>query len=194
MGRVTLSVYAEIMKIYTKRGDQGETDLLGGERVSKDHARVWAYGEIDELNAWLGVAIAHIDQSDFIEILRNVQRSLFVLGAYLATPSAERRAKMGIAEPSADEVARLEAQIDCFEMELPPMHNFVLSGGHVSAGMLHYARTLCRRAERRVIALAHDESLAPALVQYLNRLSDLLFVMARLANQRVGVQDIPWLS
>lgn len=182
------------MKIYTKRGDQGETDLLGGERVSKDHTRVWAYGEIDELNAWLGVAIAHIDHPDYIEMLRQVQSSLFVFGAYLATPNAERRAKMKIAEPSVDAVVHLEAQIDRFEQELPPMHNFVLPGGHVSAGMLHYARTLCRRVERRVIALAHEEALAPALVQYLNRLSDLLFVMARLANQRAGVQDIPWPS
>lgn len=181
------------MKIYTKRGDQGETDLFGGERVLKDHPRVWAYGEIDELNAWLGVVIAHTDQSDLIALLQDIQRSLFDLGAYLATPSAERRAKAGIGAP-AGAVKKCEASIDHFEMELPAMCNFVLPGGHVSAGMLHYARAVCRRAERRVITLAGEEEIAASVLQYLNRLSDLFFVLARVANKRAGVPDITWSS
>ena len=187
-------VYAEAMKIYTKHGDQGETDLFGGERVFKDHPRVWAYGEIDELNAWLGVAIAHTDQTDFIELLQNIQHALFDLGAYLATPSAERRAKSKIAEPEAGAVKHLEDCIDRFETELLPMRSFILPGGHVSAGMLHYARTVCRRAERRLIALTREEEVAETALQYLNRLSDLLFMMARVANKRAGIQDVVWSS
>ncbi len=187
------SVYAQAMKIYTKRGDQGETDLFGGERVSKDHLRVWAYGEIDELNAWLGVAIAHTDQADLVALLQDIQRSLFDLGAFLATPSEERRVKVGIEAPAAA-VGKLEEHIDRFEDELPKMHHFVLPGGDAFAGMLHYARTVCRRAERRVIALAREEAIAPPVLQYLNRLSDFFFVLARVANKRAGVQEVPWSS
>jgi cob(I)alamin adenosyltransferase len=179
------------MKIYTRRGDSGETDLFGSGRVAKDHLRVEAYGAVDELNAVLGTcgAAAPGDLGDRVQA---IQRALFSLGAYLATPEARHREAMGMHEPSDASIAALEAQIDALETELAPLERFVLPGGTPAAAAFHVARTVCRRAERIAVALDRAESLAPSAVRYLNRLSDLLFVLARVANRRAGVPDVEW--
>lgn len=182
------------MKIYTRRGDAGETDLFGGERVAKDHGRVAAYGAVDELNAALGLAAAQSAHEDVRSLAHGIQGTLFDLGAYLATPDAARRAKSGVPEPGADEVAELEAQIDAFEKELEPLRRFVLPGGTAAAAAFHVARTVCRRAEREGVALDRVEPLGDAALAFLNRLSDLLFVLARVENRRAGVPDVEWLG
>lgn len=180
------------MKVYTKRGDGGETDLFGGERVAKDHVRVEAYGALDELNAVLGLALAISEQADLVEACRRIQGELFDLGAHLATPSAEHRQKYGVPAPRAADVEALEAHIDALEAELEPLKNFVLPGGTQAAAAFHQARTVCRRAERAAVALGREEALDPVALRYVNRLSDLLFVMARVENRRAGVADVPW--
>lgn len=180
------------MKIYTKRGDQGETDLLGGGRVSKDCARVEAYGAVDELNACLGRCAAESHHDDLREIVQDIQSLLFELGGYLAAPDAERRERASIPQPQDPDVERLEAHIDALEAELEPLKRFILPGGTLAAAALHLARTVCRRAERRAVALHQLEPLSAAALRYLNRLSDLLFVMARVENRRTGVADVEW--
>lgn len=180
------------MKIYTRRGDLGETDLIGAGRVPKDHPRVDAYGTVDELNAALGCAAAATAQADLRGLLEGVQRALFSLGAYLATPEERHRAAAGIRAPSELEVTELEARIDRFEGELTPLERFVLPGGTPAAAAFHVARTACRRAERCVVSLDRLEPLEPTAVRYLNRLSDLLFVLARVENRRAGVPDVEW--
>jgi cob(I)alamin adenosyltransferase len=178
------------VKIYTKRGDHGETDLFAGGRVPKDALRVEAYGEVDELNAALGVAAAASTQTDVFELLRRIQGSLFQLGARLATASPDRgRSASGIGDR---DVEALEEAIDRCETELEPLRSFVLPGGGPAAALLHAARTVCRRAERRVVQLAREAIVDDVLLRYLNRLSDLLFVLARLENRRSGVTEIPW--
>jgi len=178
------------VKIYTRRGDHGETDLFAGGRVPKDALRVEAYGEVDELNASLGVAAAASEQSDVIELLQCIQRHLFQLGARLATASADRG---GAASGVGDgDVEALETSIDRHEAELEPLRSFVLPGGSPAAAALHAARTVCRRAERRVVQLAREEQVEEVVLRYLNRLSDLLFVLARLDNHRSGVAEIEW--
>lgn len=180
------------MKIYTRRGDRGETDLIGAGRVPKDHPRVGAYGAVDELNAALGSAAALTPHGDVRALLEAVQRHLFSLGAYLATPEERHRAPAGIRAPTDLEVTELEARIDTFEGELPPLQRFVLPGGTPVAAALHVARTVCRRTERILVSLDRAERLEPTAVRYLNRLSDLLFVLARLENRRAGVPDVEW--
>jgi cob(I)alamin adenosyltransferase len=180
------------VKLYTRRGDLGETDLIGAGRVSKDHPRVDAYGAVDELNASLGCAAALTAQADLRALLEEVQRALFTLGAYLATPEERHRAPAGIRAPADAEVAGLEARIDALEGELAPLQRFVLPGGTPAAAACHVARTVCRRAERCVVSLGRAEPLEPAAVRYLNRLSDLLFVLARVENRRAGVPDVEW--
>jgi cob(I)alamin adenosyltransferase len=180
------------VKIYTRRGDSGETDLFGSGRVPKDHLRVEAYGAVDELNAVLGAAAAATDAADLRRSVESIQRALFSLGAYLATPEARHRESMGMHEPSAAAIDALEAQIDALEAELAPLERFVLPGGTPAAAGFHVARTVCRRAERIAVALDRAEPLAPNAIRYLNRLSDLLFVMARVANRRAGVPDVEW--
>lgn len=182
------------MKVYTRRGDRGETDLFGGERVGKHHPRVDAYGEVDELNAVLGTAAAASPNEDVRALLQRIQSALFDLGAYLATPDAAHRAKAGLAGVGPDEVDGLERAIDGFEEELEPLRSFILPGGTPAAAAFHVARTVCRRAERRVVDLDRSDPLEPAPLQYLNRLSDLLFVLARLENRRAGVSDVAWVS
>ncbi len=182
------------MKIYTKRGDQGETDLLGGGRVSKDCARVEAYGAVDELNACLGQCAADLTHDDLREMIQDIQSSLFDLGGYLASPDTERREKVSIPQPEDPDVERLEARIDLLEGELEPLKRFILPGGTRAAAALHLARTVCRRAERREITLHRLEPLSAAALRYLNRLSDLLFVMARVENRRAGIADIEWVG
>ena len=180
------------MKIYTRRGDSGETDLFGGPRVAKDALRVAAYGDVDELNAALGDCAAATEHIDLRDLVRRIQGLLFDLGATLATPDPERRTKSGVPEPGAEDVELLEAHIDELEGELEPLRRFVLPGGCRAAAAFHVARTVCRRAERRTVALHRDSPLSEASLCTLNRLSDLLFVMARVENRRAGVPDVEW--
>lgn len=180
------------MKVYTRRGDGGETDLFGGPRVSKDDLRVEAYGAVDELNAVLGECRARTSEADLRRIVEHVQGLLFDLGAVLATPDAKRREKSGVPELAPSDVDELEAHIDALEQELEPLKRFILPGGCASAAAFHLARTVCRRAERRLVALGREETLDGPGLRYLNRLSDLLFVMARAENHRAGVPDIEW--
>ena len=181
-----------VVKIYTKRGDRGETDLFGGERVGKDHQRVEAYGAVDELNSVLGMAGAASSQEEIGELVQGLQSTLFDLGAYLASPDAERRAKSRVPEPRAEDVQVLEKQIDAFESELEPLRGFILPGGTAAAAAFHLARTVCRRAERRAVSLDRADALDPLALRFLNRLSDLLFVLARVENHRAGVPDVDW--
>ena len=180
------------MKVYTRRGDGGETDLFGAGRVAKDAPRVEAYGAVDELNATLGGAAAACGDGDLRELLERTQALLFALGGVLATPDAAHRAKVGMPEPTKDDVTELERRIDAFERELSPLERFVLPGGTPAGAALHVARTVCRRAERRCVELARQEDVGAESVAFLNRLSDLLFVMARVANRRAGVPDVEW--
>jgi cob(I)alamin adenosyltransferase len=179
------------MKIYTKTGDAGETGLWGGLRVSKDSLRVHAYGTADECNAAVGMARASGLDAGLDAILGQVQNQLFVVGADLATPG-EGGANIPRVGPS--EIGFLEAQIDALESELEPLKQFILPGGTLAAAQLHLARTICRRAERWAVSLAQAESLSSDVLRYLNRLSDLLFVAARVANARAATPDVPWAS
>ncbi len=178
------------MKIYTRTGDDGTTGLLGRSRVPKHDVRVEAYGSVDELNAVLGAAHAQDAGGLFGELVPGLQAALFEIGAELATPDPEVREKL--ARISDAEVAALEREIDRLEADLAPLTHFILPGGTPLAAGLHHARTVCRRAERRVTALAARESVSGAIVRWLNRLADLLFVMARWANARAGVPDRRW--
>jgi len=184
------------MKIYTKAGDSGDTALFGGARVSKDAPRVEAYGTLDELNACLGVALASLDEAtaELHPVLRRIQSELFDLGAELATPPERQGDKLTARLVSAGpaQVEALEQAIDRYELSLSPLRSFVLPGGTAAAAGLHMARTVARRAERRVVSLAAQEAVNPELVRYMNRLSDLLFVLARTANRLAGVDDVPW--
>ena len=180
------------MKVYTRRGDAGDTDLFGGGRVGKEDVRVEAYGAVDEANAAIGVAAAHSTHADLLAICRDVQDRLFDLGGTLATPDPEKRERSGVPAVGAADVEALELQIDALESELPPLQRFVLPGGSPAAAAFHVARTVCRRAERRCVALHRREPLDAASLGWLNRLSDLLFVMARVENRRAGVGDVPW--
>lgn len=179
------------MKIYTKTGDRGDTGLFGGARVSKASARVEAYGNLDELNAALGVCRAHGLPAEIDAVVASAQVDLFALGAELATVSG-KEASLGIALVGDAEIARLEGAIDASEAQLPPLKSFVLPGGAAGAASLHLARTVCRRAERSLVALRDQDPVRGELVIYLNRLSDLLFSLARQANLRAGVDDVPW--
>jgi cob(I)alamin adenosyltransferase len=181
------------MKIYTKTGDRGDTGLFGGGRVSKACARVDAYGEVDELNSVIGLARSEPFDREVDALLEQVQSRLFDLGAELAT-SPDSKVELGIALVSEDEVVRLEQAIDRAETELAPLKTFILPGGSRAAAALHLARTVCRRAERKLVALSESETIRAECLRYLNRLSDTLFVLARLANHRAGVADQPWVG
>lgn len=178
------------MKIYTKTGDAGETSLFDNTRVSKADPRVDAYGEVDELNACLGAARAAGLDPEISGMLEVVQKELFAIGARLADPSHRIAARVTKADVVDTQIARLEATIDRLEDGLPPLRRFILPGGSTGGSLLHLARTVCRRAERRIVSLA--EPADPIVVVYLNRLSDLLFVMARAANHRSGVPETEW--
>jgi cob(I)alamin adenosyltransferase len=183
------------MKVYTRKGDQGETSLVGGLRVRKDSDRVEAYGTVDELNAALGMACADLGDPDLCAWVAVIQSSLFDLGSELATPDVgERKGRGAGRRVSEEDVLELESWIDALDLELEPLRNFILPGGTRAAGALFLACTVCRRAERRVVALASGAPIAPELVRYLNRLSDLLFTMARALNQRANVEQPKWVG
>jgi cob(I)alamin adenosyltransferase len=179
------------VKIYTKTGDSGETSLFGGTRVMKTDPRVVAYGDVDELHACIGMARAARLPADLDEMSLAIQRDLFALGARLADPAhkiAKRVEKVVIDDRS---VTRLEEWIDKLDLELPPLRHFILSDGCPPAAALHFARTVCRRAERSILALGPG-AVEPVVIVYVNRLSDLLFTMARAANHRCGTPETPW--
>ena len=181
------------MKIYTRTGDGGETGLLGGARVPKGHVRIEACGTVDELNAALGVGREAVADQEIKAFLGELQQDLFRLGAVLATPDVGSPAAGFRLPPFPEErVGQMERWIDESSAETPELRGFILPGGTPGAGFLHLARTVCRRAERAVVRLNETEAVAPLLVRYLNRLSDLLFSLARLENWRQGVPDILW--
>lgn len=179
-------------RIYTKTGDAGDTGLFGGGRVPKSHPRVEAYGAVDELNAVLGWVCTSIPTEWIGNALRQVQPDLFTIGAHLATTVAEPRAAPKLPPLPHERTAVLESWIDTAEAELPELRSFILPGGSRAGAALHIARTVCRRAERRVVELARTEAVADVILVYLNRLSDLLFVFARLENQRAGAAEQTW--
>jgi cob(I)alamin adenosyltransferase len=178
-------------KIYTKTGDAGETSLFDNSRVSKADPRVDAYGEVDEVNACLGAAIAAGLDADIATVLTTIQQDLFAVGARLADPSSRIAHRVAKAAITNTQIELLEKTIDRLETELPPLRRFILPGGSPAGSLLHLARTVCRRAERRVVGLGAD-AVEPGVVIYLNRLSDLLFVTARAVNHRAGIPETEW--
>jgi len=181
------------MRIYTRTGDAGETGLFGGGRVPKDHPRVQAYGDVDELNSALGVVRSTQPVHFMDQLLEAIQRDLFSLGGHLATPDPGKvKEALEKAELSAERIVIFERTMDEADKELPPLRAFVLPAGTPKACALHLARTVCRRAERSVVSLSHEETVPNLFLVYLNRLSDLLFTLARLANHRDGAGDVTW--
>jgi cob(I)alamin adenosyltransferase len=187
------------MKIYTRTGDLGETGLIGGRRISKHHARIIAYGSVDELNSSVGLTLATLQTSqhatsfsDFLNILLTIQSDLFILGADLADDSPSNDNRYGSPRVIEDMITSAEKTIDTLEQELPSISYFILPGGSVESGHLHLSRSIARRAEVSVIGLSKAESINPLAIIYLNRLSDLFFVMARTANKRLGISDSAW--
>ena len=179
------------MSIYTKTGDQGETGLFDGTRVSKTHPRVVAYGDVDEVQACLGVVRAAGLPKDLDAMCLEIQRDLFALGARLADPSHKIAKRVEKIVVNDDSVKKLEGWIDKLDEEIPELRHFILSDGPTPGALLHFARTVCRRAERSVLALGPD-AVEPAVIIYINRLSDLLFTMARAFNQRANSPETPW--
>ncbi|MEG8988723.1 cob(I)yrinic acid a,c-diamide adenosyltransferase [Ignavibacteria bacterium 4148-Me] len=177
------------MKIYTKQGDGGKTSLLGGEKVWKDNQRIKAYGTVDELNAILGIVITESKSEELIRELRSIQSELFTIGADLATPNNK---SVKIVRTDENFTKRIENLIDKYDEKLPELKNFILPGGSKAASYLHLARTVCRRAEREVVSLIKEVEINPQIEVYLNRLSDLLFVLARYENYINGIEDIKW--
>jgi cob(I)alamin adenosyltransferase len=180
-----------LSRIYTKSGDKGDTGLGDGSRVPKDHPRVAAYGGVDELNAVLGLLTAHHPDASESALLRSIQNDLFDVGADLCLPQAAGEAPGGRLRIRPEQSTRLEAAIDRLNTDLAPLNSFILPGGRPAAAWCHLARTVCRRAERDVVALAHQEPINAEVVIYLNRLSDLLFVLARVYNNN-GRDDVLW--
>ena len=181
------------MKIYTRTGDAGETALFGGGRVKKAHPRVNAYGTVDELNSVMGLALSRMAPGPVRDRLGRIQHDLFAIGAVLATPEpAPGRRRPGTPGLPEGRVEEMERWIDEADGELEPLTTFILPGGTEGAAALHLARTVCRRAEREVVELGHGEPVDPELIRYLNRLSDLLFTLARLENLRAGIPDTAW--
>ena len=179
------------MRLYTRTGDDGTTGLIGGARADKDDVQLEAYGTLDELNAELGV-IRAIAPAWLAERLEPVQNELFIVGSHLALADGQRAEEWKLPELGSSHVARLEREIDACEGELPALRTFILPGGTPTAAALHVARTVCRRAERDVVAFGRQRAVDGRFVEYLNRLSDWLFAHARLANLRANVPDVPW--
>lgn len=188
------------MKIYTKTGDKGETSLIGNKRVSKSDPRIIAYGSIDELNSNIGLSISILNLknrdtfSDLIDLLVKVQNDLFIIGSDLADPAYLLENEGDTPRVEENMASYLECVIDRFETELLPIKFFILPGGSIESSLLHISRSIARRAETTVTALSKSQTINPAIITYLNRLSDMLFVAARLINKRMGVEDVPWRS
>jgi cob(I)alamin adenosyltransferase len=180
--------------IATRTGDDGNTSLFGGIRVAKDNARVEAYGNVDELNCWIGLARSDKLDADCERTLRAVQNDLFALGAELATPREGNPSAAKVAAFGDAPLALLDAAVEAFEARIAPLTTFILPGGSRAASVLHVARAVCRRVERSVVALAHLERVPAAAIRYLNRLSDVLFLLARLQNARDGAAEVEWRS
>ncbi len=176
------------MKIYTKTGDSGNTGLQGNFRIAKSHPRIISYGTVDEVNAALGIVLTNSLDDDIIEILTKIQNDLFLVGADLSNPNLSDVKN----RVTLDMIKKLEQHIDKFELELPPLTNFILPGGHIAAAQIHYVRTVVRRAETQVVQLSEKDEINSNCIKYLNRLSDLFFVMGRLINKRKDMDDIPW--
>jgi cob(I)alamin adenosyltransferase len=186
------------MKIYTKTGDKGETSLYGGTRVPKYHLRIEAYGTVDELNSHIGLLRSYLTDKHTSEILLKVQNDLFTMGATLATPPEKEKLKSGkdrlsITKISEKEIILLEQEIDTMETTLPQMTHFVLPGGHPTVSFCHVARSVCRRAERLIVQLHHNEPIDDYILTYFNRLSDYLFVLARKLTFDNNIEEIPWI-
>ena len=179
------------MKIYTKTGDRGDTRLFDGTKVRKHDDRVEAYGDIDELNSFIGAAASFLKDPAIISMLAEVQRDLFSVGAQLADPGFRQQTRAKFQVPR-ERITTLENAIDGFETELPPLRQFIIAGGGSGGALLHVARTVCRRAERRVVNLSEKVEVNPIVIEYLNRLSDFLFVLARVVNHREGKEEILW--
>ncbi len=184
------------MKIYTRTGDTGDTGLYGGQRARKDDVRVESYGTVDEANAALGVAASYLPDNELVPLVARLQSDLFVLGADLATPTTKdtEAGKQVVPRITEKYATDLEPLIDNYEAELEPLRHFILPGGDKASAYLHLARATLRRAERRTVSLlrAEPDTTNPAVIPYLNRLADLLFVLARVANRRAGIADVPW--
>jgi len=181
------------LKIYTKTGDKGDTGLIDGSRISKSDLRIIAYGEVDEANSHIGLIISNIEKNsifdDVKKILLDVQQDLFVLGAELANPNALKDDNMLV---KREMISTIEKYIDNFESELAPISNFILPGGSIESSLLHICRTVVRRAETSAVALAKEQKINQEILTYLNRISDLFFVLARVTNKRQKRNDIPW--
>ncbi len=180
------------MKIYTKSGDKGETGLFGGERVPKSSRRIEAYGTIDELNSFIGLVAEETKSMDIKKLLKTVQSQLFTIGSDLATPITEKTGKYDIPRVPKEFYENAEKQIDRFDAELEPLSNFILPGGCRTSAMLNICRTICRRAERKVVKLHETEQVGENILIFLNRLSDLFFVLARYENKISGIPDVIW--
>ena len=180
------------MKIYTKGGDKGETGLFGGERVSKDSLRIETYGTVDELNSFIGLAVVEIKDYEVKKLLERIQNTLFILGSDLSAPDNVKDKSHNIPRISKLNYEEIEKEIDKFDSRLGELKNFILPGGSKSAALMHICRTICRRAERRVVALNNAVNISPDIIIFLNRLSDLFFVLARYENKISGIEDIEW--
>ena len=181
------------MKIYTKTGDKGETGLFGGERVSKNNLRLNAYGSIDELNSFLGLAVTEVTNAEIKSVLNDLQNKLFVLGSDLATPETEKNKKLKATRLPDSYISETEEAIDKFEARLDELKNFILPGGSKGSSLLHICRTISRRAEREVVALKNTEHIGENIVIFLNRLSDLFFVLSRFENKYSNIPDTKWI-
>ncbi len=179
------------MKIYTKKGDKGETSLFGGKRLSKHHLRIETYGTVDELNAYIGLVRDNVQEDDLGSLLKKIQDTLFTLGGILASAPGKKPDTLLI---TASDITLLEEAIDQMEEKLPALKNFILPGGHTIVSFCHIARVVCRRAERRAVGLAQEEEVDEIIISYLNRLSDYLFVLARQLGQDLGVEEVEWKS
>jgi cob(I)alamin adenosyltransferase len=180
------------MKIYTKTGDDGRTGLLGGERISKSAPRIEAYGTVDELNSFIGLAVIEVKDAEVKSLLEKIQNQLFTVGSELASPDVEKSKKLNLPKVPSEFYLESEITIDHFEEKLEELKNFILPGGSKSAALLHVCRTICRRAERKVVELKNETNSCENILIYLNRLSDLFFVLARYENLVSGIPDTKW--